>query len=865
MTTSSPTPGPDDPFDHPEAPLASAPRGAGRGTLPAEPLRGPAPAASSAVADTRPHEQPEKWPETPPRRTGRLSPRRIAIGAVAAVLLAVGIAYATAWYVHSLHYESTDDAFIDGHIISVAPRISGYVTQVYVEDNQDVKKGDLLVRLDTRDLEAKLAEAQAALQLAQAQQQAAQTNVDLVARTSTAARNEASSGVDAALAMVALAQAHLATAGSQVQEAEAQVSAEQATLERDEADLARLAPLAAARVATPQELDHARATVAVDKARVRAAEKAVAAAQTDATLAQAGVEETQVKVVAAREQLAAVNVVTPRVEVAKAQLAQAAADVAQRRGGEDRGTRAVLCDDHRRRAGTRHTQGRRARRLRRGGAAALRPRLPGRLGRGQFQGNPVGPHEAGRPRRVPGGRLSRPGLPRPGGFDPGRNRRTLQPPPAGECQRELYQGRATRARENRPGPHRREPQVARPGHERGPRGQGGLNPAPRTAPPDGIKQHVTGCSSMSQSLAENRLPSALAPARPAAHPWLICVAVMLGTFMEVLDTSVANVALPHIAGNLSATTDEATWVLTSYLVSNAIILPITGWASRAFGRKRLLMTCIVVFTIASFLCGAAGTLNQLILARIVQGMGGGALQPIAQAILLESFPGKKRGAAMAAYTLGIVFAPIIGPTVGGWITDNYTWRWVFYINIPVGILAVSMVYATVSDPSHIKHARVGKVDYIGFGLLAIWVGTFQILLDKGQQDDWFGTVWIRWAALIVALGFLAFVLRELLAKDPIVNLHVLKDRNFAAGTLLVTIVGVVLYGSTALLPLLLQDVMGYPALQSGLASAPAASARSPPFSSSDASSTSSTPAPSSPAPCCCWPIPCGCSDTPIWR
>ena len=304
------------------------------------------------------------------------------------------------------------------------------------------------------------------------------------------------------------------------------------------------------------------------------------------------------------------------------------------------------------------------------------------------------------------------------------------------------------------------------------------------------------------------------------HPWLITIAVMLGTFMEVLDTSVANVALPHIAGSLSASVDEATWVLTSYLVSNAIVLPATGWLGRTFGRKNFLLFCIFLFTFASFMCGAATTLPMLIAARILQGVGGGALQPIAQAILLESFPLAKRGQAMAAYTLGIVFAPIIGPTLGGWITDNYSWRWVFYINIPVGLVATAMIWTLIHDPPHIRNAVRGKIDYWGLSLMAIWLATLQIVLDKGQQDDWLGAAWIRWFVLICGISFIAFVIRELRTDDPIVNLRVLKNRNFAIGTTVVALVGVVLYGSTALIPEYLQGLMGYSALQSGLTVSP---------------------------------------------
>ncbi len=304
---------------------------------------------------------------------------------------------------------------------------------------------------------------------------------------------------------------------------------------------------------------------------------------------------------------------------------------------------------------------------------------------------------------------------------------------------------------------------------------------------------------------------------PSFNPWLITAAVMLPTFMEVLDTTIASVALPHIAGSLSASTDEASWVLTSYLVANAIILPASGWLANYFGRKRFLIACIALFTLASFLSGAAVSLGMLVVARIIQGAGGGALQPLSQAILLESFPPEKRGMAMAAFGLGVVVAPIVGPTLGGWLTDNYSWRWAFYINIPVGVLAVLMIQTFIEDPPYIRRARTGHIDSIGFGLMALTLGTLQIILDKGQQDDWFSAAWIRWFAVISALSLILFIFRELMAEDPIVNLRVFRDRNFAAGTLLITLVGVVLYSAITLIPLFLQTLMGYTALQSGVA------------------------------------------------
>lgn len=308
--------------------------------------------------------------------------------------------------------------------------------------------------------------------------------------------------------------------------------------------------------------------------------------------------------------------------------------------------------------------------------------------------------------------------------------------------------------------------------------------------------------------------------KPSVNPWLIAASVMLATFMVVLDSSVANVALPHIAGNLSASTDESTWVLTSYLVSNAILLPASGWLSRRFGRKRLLMFSIVLFTLASFLCGVALNMPMLILARVLQGIGGGGMQPLAQSILLESFPPHKHGTAMAVYGVGIVVAPVIGPTLGGWITDSYSWRWIFYINLPVGLLALFMANTFVEDPPWLSNAVRTRLDAFGFALMALWLGSLQLVLDKGQESDWFGSSWIRIGAIISVIALIAFIVRELTCAEPIVHLRVLRDRNFAVGTVINTLYGFTFYGVIAMLPLFLQTLLGYSATDSGLAVSP---------------------------------------------
>jgi DHA2 family multidrug resistance protein len=303
------------------------------------------------------------------------------------------------------------------------------------------------------------------------------------------------------------------------------------------------------------------------------------------------------------------------------------------------------------------------------------------------------------------------------------------------------------------------------------------------------------------------------------NPWLIAVSVMFATFMEVLDTTVVNVSLPHIAGSLSASIDEATWALTSYLVANAIILPMTGWLASMFGRKRLLMLSVIGFTASSFLCGLAPTLSTLILFRVMQGATGGALQPLSQAVLLEAFPPQDRGKAMGFWGLGIVVAPILGPVLGGWLTDTYSWRWVFYINIPVGIASLVMTQLYIFDPPYLRSEK-RSIDYWGIGMLAVGIGALQIVLDKGQQEDWFSSSLITTLAVLSAGCIIALIIHELTTESPVIDLRVFKARSYAVGVFLMTVVGFVLYGSMVLLPIMLQTLLGYPPLQAGIAMAP---------------------------------------------
>jgi len=307
--------------------------------------------------------------------------------------------------------------------------------------------------------------------------------------------------------------------------------------------------------------------------------------------------------------------------------------------------------------------------------------------------------------------------------------------------------------------------------------------------------------------------------QPSFNPWLIAVVVAMAAFMEVLDTSIANVALPYMAGNLGASNDQSTWVLTSYLVSNAIVLPISGWLAVTMGRKRFFMTCLTVFTISSLLCGFAPSLGLLLFFRVLQGAGGGGLQPMAQAILADTFPPEKRGLAFALYGITAVTAPTIGPTLGGWITFNYSWRWIFFINLPVGIATLLLVRRVVEDPPYLSRLKMAgaKLDYIGIAFLTLGIGSLQVLLDRGQEDDWFGSQFITTLVIIAAVCLIALVVWEWFQKSPIIDVRMFGNFNFASASLMMFMLGIMLFSSLVLMPQFLQTLLGYTSELAGLA------------------------------------------------
>jgi DHA2 family multidrug resistance protein len=320
--------------------------------------------------------------------------------------------------------------------------------------------------------------------------------------------------------------------------------------------------------------------------------------------------------------------------------------------------------------------------------------------------------------------------------------------------------------------------------------------------------------------AEAAAPDAAAAWKPRHNPWLIAVAVTLAAFMEVLDTTIVNVALPHIAGSLSSSSDEATWALTSYLVANGIVLTISGWLGDLFGRKRYFVICIAMFTVCSFLCGTSTSLTQLIIYRLAQGFFGGGLQPNQQSIILDTFPPARRSAAFGVAAIATVVAPVLGPTLGGYITDQASWRWIFFLNIPVGIIAVFLVSLLVEDPPWEKNKRSRGIDYIGLSLITLGLGTLQIMMDRGEDEAWFESNFICLMALLAFLGILGAIGWLLIARKPIVNLNVFADRNFAAGCIMIGATGAILYASAVVIPQFAQQTLSYTATWAGLVLSP---------------------------------------------
>jgi len=306
--------------------------------------------------------------------------------------------------------------------------------------------------------------------------------------------------------------------------------------------------------------------------------------------------------------------------------------------------------------------------------------------------------------------------------------------------------------------------------------------------------------------------------KPKYNPWLISMVVALAAFMEVLDTSICNVALPHIAGSMGFSISEGTWVLTTYLVANAIVLPITGWISRAIGRKRFFLFCITTFTLCSLLCGMAPNIGILLLARALQGASGGGMQPMAQAIMADSVPVKQRGLAFALFGVTTVVAPALGPTLGGWITDNFTWRWIFLINIPVGLLAFALIYKLVEDPPFLRRFKLGemRLDTMGLSLLVLGIGSLQILLDKGQEDDWMSSRFIVALAVMAVVCLTSLIVWEWRHKNPLIDLHLFKNINFASSSLVMFVAGTTMFSSSILMPQFLQSMMGYTAVDAGM-------------------------------------------------
>jgi len=348
---------------------------------------------------------------------------------------------------------------------------------------------------------------------------------------------------------------------------------------------------------------------------------------------------------------------------------------------------------------------------------------------------------------------------------------------------------------------------------------GGRAPAAPTPVPEDEKAIAPAVAEALPAAPGASTPADQGAWRPAYNPWLVAVVVTLAAFMEILDTTIVNVALPHIAGSLSSSNDEATWALTSYLVANGIVLTISGWLGNVLGRKRYFLICLAMFTVCSFLCGTSRSLPELIFFRLLQGFFGGGLQPNQQSIILDYFPPARRGAAFGVTAIATIVAPVIGPTLGGYITDSTSWRWIFFINVPVGIIAVFLVWVLVEDPPWLKRERRG-IDAIGLGLIALGLGCLEVMMDRGEDEDWFGSSFIFIMALLAVTGIVGSVLWLMVAKKPIINLDVFKDKNFAAGCLMIGAMGAILYASAVIIPQFAQRIIGYTALWAGLILSP---------------------------------------------
>ncbi len=634
--------------------------------------------------------------------------------------------------------ETTDDAFTAGRLITIAPHVTGYVTELDVNDNEFVHQGQLLLRIDQRDYLAARDQSKASLDSAKSQVQSSKYGVEVAKQTFPA----------------------------QLKQAQGALLMAQAQEFRAETDYRRQHSIERA-ATTQQDIDYS--TAALDQAKAQ--------------------------VIEAQGQVAQATPVTPQISTQSTRVDQQSC----RAGGGAGGTRSrqpqprVDHDPGAQRRLDRAAQ-RRARQLRDQRPGAVLDRRARRLDHRQLQGDRDHP-DARRPAGADRGRrLSEPAPERPRRQHPARRRLRLQRLSARERHRQLRQDRAARAGQDR---------------DR-------QRPRPAGAAADRHLGRADGGHPMS---GESGKPSKDAGWKPKGNPWLIAVVVTLAAFMEVLDTTIVNVSLPHIAGDLSTSYDDASWALTSYLAANGIVLTISGWLGRVIGRKRYFLICIGMFTVCSFLCGVSQSLPELIVFRLLQGLFGGGLQPNQQSIILDTFPPARRGGAFAITAVATIVAPVLGPTLGGYITDNASWRWVFFLNVPIGIFTLLAVSALVEDPPWAKK-RSAPIDAIGLGLIALGLGCLEVALDRGEDDDWFGSTFICVMALLALIGIFGAICWLLTAKRPAVDLRVFGDANFAIGTMGIGVVGVVLYAGAVLIPQFSQQVIGYTATLAGLVLTP---------------------------------------------